>query len=206
MPGDRTPTPAALARLPSSRKSGQEPLHEGGVPSGKTLLDFWRWAASDLLGNTSRGVLAEFLVALSLGVSVDDVRDEWAPCDFTTPEGLTVQVKSSAFVQSWAQRSLSRVVFSVRPSRAWDANTNILASDSVRHAKVYVFALLAHSDKSSIDPLDLSQWRFFVLPTSTIGERARTQTSITLKDLKSLAGEGVGFQDLREAVRYAAGR
>ena len=31
------------------------------------MLDFWRWAFSDLRDNTQRGVLAEFLVALALG-------------------------------------------------------------------------------------------------------------------------------------------
>jgi hypothetical protein len=33
-----------------------------------TVLDYWRWAFSDLRDNTQRGVLAEFLVALALAV------------------------------------------------------------------------------------------------------------------------------------------
>ena len=31
--------------------------------TGATILDYWRWADSDLVANSSRGVLAEFLVA-----------------------------------------------------------------------------------------------------------------------------------------------
>jgi hypothetical protein len=31
-----------------------------------TVLDFWRWAFSDLRDNTGRGILAEFFVATAL--------------------------------------------------------------------------------------------------------------------------------------------
>ena len=35
--------------LPSvALKEGSEPLHQGGRPIGRTVLDFWRWSASDL--------------------------------------------------------------------------------------------------------------------------------------------------------------
>ena len=32
-----------------------------------TVADFWRWAFSDLRDNTTRGILAEFLVAKAVG-------------------------------------------------------------------------------------------------------------------------------------------
>jgi hypothetical protein len=34
------------------------------------------------------------------------------------------------------------------------------APDAKRQADVYVFALLAHEDRTTIDPLDLDQWKF----------------------------------------------
>jgi hypothetical protein len=30
---------------------------------------------------------------------------------------------------------------------------------------LYVFCLLAHKDKSTLDPLNMDQWQFFVLAT-----------------------------------------
>jgi hypothetical protein len=41
------------------------PLDGGGRFTGldATVSDFWRWAFSDLRDNTTRGILAEFLVA-----------------------------------------------------------------------------------------------------------------------------------------------
>ena len=46
---------------------GDEPFHAGGESIGQTVLDFWRWAGADLLGNVWRGVLAEFLIARAPG-------------------------------------------------------------------------------------------------------------------------------------------
>ena len=68
---------------------------------------------------------------------------------------------------------------------------------------MYVFALLAHTDKATVNPLDLDQWTFYVLPTAILDDRTRSQQSITLKTLKGLA-TGIGFGELREAVKLAA--
>ena len=43
---------------------GTEILGTGGA----TVGDFWAWAYSDILTNTSRGIFAEFLVGKALGV------------------------------------------------------------------------------------------------------------------------------------------
>lgn len=50
-------------------KTGAEPFYNNGAFLPKrTLLDFWRWAASDLVGNALRGILAEYIVACALDV------------------------------------------------------------------------------------------------------------------------------------------
>jgi hypothetical protein len=72
-----------------------------------------------------------------------------------------------------------------------------------RHAHVYVFALLAHADKTTVDPLDLDQWVFYVLPTAVLDGRTRSQHSITLRTLKGLTA-ALGFGELRQAVNLAA--
>lgn len=46
--------------------NGNEEFTLGGKNSGITVNEFWSWAYSDLLNNTYRGVLAEFLVEKSL--------------------------------------------------------------------------------------------------------------------------------------------
>jgi len=68
---------------------------------------------------------------------------------------------------------------------------------------VYVFALLAHKEKKTIDPLDLKQWEFFVLPTEVLNQRQRSQHSITLKSLETLSGGSVNYFGLKGAVTAA---
>ena len=78
---------------------------------GLTVGGFWRWAYSDVLTNTTRGVFAEFLVASALGVT-DEPRVEWDAVDLRY-RGKTIEVKSAAYCQSWKQPRPSAVRFGV---------------------------------------------------------------------------------------------
>jgi hypothetical protein len=193
----------SLARVSASRKTGAEPFTAAGRPVGATVADFWGWSRSDLLDNTERGVLAEFIVATALGIPAGGVREGWAAWDLTTPDGVRVEVKSAAYLQSWAQKELSRISFGTPRTLAWDADGGGFAGAARRHALVYVFALLAHTDKATVDPLDLDQWVFYVLPTVVLDGRTRSQHSITLKTLQGLTAVA-GFSGLRQAVQLAA--
>ncbi|HRF51034.1 MAG TPA: hypothetical protein PLC98_25610 [Anaerolineales bacterium] len=193
-----------LARLNVQRKTGDEYLHDAGATLGTQLLDFWRWSSSDLVSNSTRGVFAEFIVAQALGIALNDVRAEWDAFDLTTPEGITVEVKSAAYLQTWAQRDYSLIIFRMPETKAWSADTNTQAEHVQRQAQVYVFALLAHKDKATLDPLDVSQWRFYVVPTVKLDGR-KQQRSISIRGLESLAGAPVGFSELREKVQHSVG-
>lgn len=195
-----------LGRLTIKRKTGQEPFKAAGQALDFTLSDFWRWSVSDLVSNATRGRLAEFIVARALSASTDGVRDEWQAYDLLTPDGVKIEVKSAAYLQSWNQKEPSKIVFQTRKTRAWDPETNRQSLESKRQADVYVFALLAHKDKATINPLNLDQWRFYVLPTLALDARKRSQHSITLKSLESLAGEPVEYKRLCDAVEKAIRR
>ncbi|HMM79381.1 MAG TPA: hypothetical protein PKC65_05100 [Pyrinomonadaceae bacterium] len=191
-------------RIVAKPKSGQERLVSEGKELGFSVLDFWRWSSSDLLSNATRGVLAEFIVAVALEIQLERVREEWGAYDLTTPEGIKVEVKSAAFIQSWRQDRLSKVSFRVPKTRAWDSESNRQANEIQRQADVYVFCLLAHTEQEVIDPLDLDQWQFFVLPTAFLDGRKRSQHSITLKSLADLSHGHVDFHQLRARVLASA--
>ena len=109
-------------------KTGQEPFHAAGRVLNRKLLDYWRWAGSDLLSNTSRGILAEFLVGSALGMT-EEVRTEWGLYDLLTPAGIKVEVKNSAYIQSWHQEEFSRISFDIAPKHGWDPSTNKTIDD-----------------------------------------------------------------------------
>jgi len=195
-----------LGRISVERRSGSEPFKEGDRDLGFDLLDFWQWSASDLVANTARGVLAEYLVARALKIDVAGVRDGWAPYDLLTRLGVKIEVKSAAYLQSWNQTKPSIISFGTPKTRAWDPETGQLEKDANRHADVYVFALLKHPDKATLKPLDVSQWEFHVLSTRKLDERTRSQHSITLPSLTELSGGAVPYGDLAKAVETAAAR
>jgi len=200
-----SPKAKMLNRLKVTPKSGNEAFHADGTAAGFDLLEFWRLSGSDLVGNATRGLLAEFLVAKALGIPTSGVRAEWVAFDLETPDGLKIEVKSAAYLQSWAQSRPSSIQFSVRPARSWDPETNEVAGAPTRVADLYVFALLAHRDKASLDPLNLDQWRFYVLPTSRLNEHAPSQRTLSLGRLELLAGTAVSFGQLRSAVNSTRG-
>ena len=190
-----------LGRCPIEPKTGQEELHADGEGLGSNLLSFWRWSTSDLVSNVTRGRLAEFIVAKALGISTDGVRNEWDAYDLETKDGVKIEVKSAAYLQSWHQERLSSIAFRVPKTRSWDPDSNRLENEAKRPADVYVFAVLAHRNKSTVDPLNVNQWHFYVLPTRILDGRTRSQHSITLKTLERLSNGSVPFQDLRMTVQ-----
>ena len=192
-----------LGPIDIKRRTGTELFCDRDHPLEFDLLSFWQWSASDVVTNATRGILAEYLVGQALGVAPGSVREEWAAYDLETHNGTRVEVKSAAFIQSWPQKALSRISFMVPKTRAWDKETNRHSHEAKRQADVYVFALLGHTDQQTIDPLNVSQWEFFVLPTVRLDRRERSQHSITLPSLRKLANS-VAFAELSCAVDGAA--
>jgi hypothetical protein len=192
---------AILEKRPVALKTGNE--HLSGT--GKTLLDFWRWNGSDLASNATRGLLAEFIVASALVIDPSIPREEWSAWDLTSPEGIRIEVKSAAYLQSWTQQKLSRIIFSIRPARAWDSASGKMAQEPQRSADVYVFCLLKHQDKETLNPLDMEQWEFYVISTDELNNYKRSSTSITLASIQKLT-QGIPFKQLHEAVVEKGGK
>ncbi|PKQ25168.1 MAG: hypothetical protein CVT64_11185 [Actinobacteria bacterium HGW-Actinobacteria-4] len=177
-----------------------------GLPnaSGRTVGDFWAWAYSDILLNTTRGVLAEYLVVMAVGDG-SVVRDAWAPFDVSTREGVTVEVKSAAYLQSWSQKNLSKITFGCRPTMGTDDATGLYAGLQSRKCDVWVFALLHHEDPVTINPLDASHWSFWVVPTGWLDEHMATAKTISLARLRaSPYGQPFTVNELADAIQDVA--
>ncbi len=185
---------------PQSRlRTGREPLRCGEALLGYTLLDFWRWSSSDLVGNTLRGILAEYIVSCALGIT-NTGRVEWDAFDHKMPNGTTLEIKSSAYLQSWQQKAPSKIKFGIQPTRAWSEVTSSHADELRRQADVYVFCLLHHQDKATVDPLDMNQWTFYVLPASTLNAKLPMQKSISLASLLKMNPVRCAYQELAQAI------
>ena len=88
------------SKIPIHPKTGAEPFTLHNESLGFSVIDFWSWSASDLIANTARGVVAEFIISKARDIDQSSTRDGWAAWDLTTPEGTKVEVKSAAYIQS----------------------------------------------------------------------------------------------------------
>lgn len=189
------------AKIPQ-RLTGREEFKSHGVNTGFSVTSFWQWSASDLLGNAMRGLVAEYLVAHKLGCTTKP-RTEWDAYDVLTDDGIEVEVKSSAYLQSWNQTHLSVLSFSVAKTQGLDGLTNIAAPTKCRQADVYVFCVLAHKDKATVDPLNLDQWQFYVISTDVLDAALGDQKTAVLDTLRRIGATEVAYEELAEKVRRA---
>ena len=167
------------------------------------MLEFWRWAVSDLLANTTRGVLAEYLVATALG-SERRVRVEWDAFDLVMDGRVRIEVKSAATWQTWAQRRPSPLSFGIAPTLGWEASTNTTSPSRRRQADVYVFAVLDAPQKTDADPRDVSMWTFYVLAATLLDLHCGEQKSIGINRIRALGAEPIPFGGLRREVERVA--
>lgn len=191
-----------LPPLIKERKSGSERFSFKENISGFSLLEFWQWSVSDLVSNASRGILAEYIVAKALGVA-DDLRQEWGAFDLLLKDGTKIEVKSSAYVQSWYQREYSSIRFGIQKTREWDAITNRQSEELKRQADIYIFSVLGHKIQHTLNPLALEQWTFYILPTSELDLHMKDRKGITLNKLKQLKPIRADFRNLKEKVQLA---
>ncbi len=156
----------------SHRLTGHERLYGSSAIQGDAMiLDFWRWAFSDLRMHSVQSVFAEWMVARLLGIRLR-VRDAWSEYDLVASNGVRLEVKAAAYVQAREQDGpLSRIVFRYAPSAA-------------RSTDLYVFCVQIEKDPERWDALDLAQWRFYTVTGAEV--RQLGQTTIALNVLREL--------------------
>lgn len=151
---------------------------------------------SDLKTNNVRGYLAEFMVARAVGAVAPRV--EWDSWDVTSPDGVRIEVKTSGYIQAWAQKKLSVPTFRVAPAYGWDSSTGAWSDQQSLNAHVYVFCLHTATSHDTYDPLDTSQWKFYVASRAAVG--ARTTRQVGLATLRKVAGDPVTYGELGVAI------
>lgn len=167
--------------------TGNEEFILHGTSVGISVKDYWSWAYSDLIDNTQRGVMAEFLVYSTIRNPPDtQMRENWLPFDVTSPSGRRIEVKSAAYIQAWTPENIfAQIRFDIGKKLAWDNVTATSATVAKRNCDLYVFCLFTAKTKD-ISLLNLDYWDFYVLPTSVLNEKVPEQKGISLSSLLKL--------------------
>jgi hypothetical protein len=121
-------------------------------------------------------------------------------------EGISIEVKTSAYLQSWDQQSLSKISFDIQPIYGWDSVTNEYDAEKKRQSDVYVFCVLKHKDQATLNPLDLSQWDFYVMSTAVLNKAAPGQKTISLRSLLDKGAKQCEYAMLYETIKSEGAR
>jgi len=168
-----------------------------GLENAK-VQEYWSWAHSNILENTERGAFAEYLVAVALGI--DNVpRQNWLPYDLLYKKKVRIEVKSSAYLQSWYQKELSKIIFGISKTRSWNPKTNEVSQNMSRESDVYVFCVYKEKNEQDANVLNANMWEFYIVLTKTINNNLGDQKTIGLSSLKRYC-ESISFCNLKNAI------
>lgn len=189
--------------IPPTTHTGNEPFLDASGSPFSSLASFWSWAYSDLMDNTQRGMIAEYLVACALGIQ-NVPRISWNRYDLETPDGITVEVKASGYLQTWEQVKPSKIIFRIPKTHGWNSVTNEYDPEERRQADVYIFCVHNHTEKETANPLDTRQWEFYVVATEKLNEACGDQKTVSLAGLKKIGTVVCGYDRLAKMIRCVA--
>ena len=147
-----------------------------------------------VMQNNLRGLWVELMVFELLGSGWKHAGNDWAAWDLERTDGLRVEVKQSAQLQSWGT-SLSSPRFSIALTKGHylDGKNYVPNLSGKRLADLYIFAWHDGDDQRSA-----SEWRFYVVGADRL---PKSQKSIGLKALQELTEPVKATGLLQEVTR-----
>lgn len=170
------------------------------APDYASLLSFWKWAFGDLCDDDIKGIFAEWMVGVLIGLPMHQTRRvSWANSDIILPSGLRIEVKASALWQSWKLVNEdatpksgvlpiacepAKVRFSGLQARS-SVGTSKANNLSTFKSDYYVFCMQTQADPAAWSAWDLAQWEFYLLAREEL-VTAGVGRSISLAKLRRL--------------------
>ena len=178
--------------------SGEEQFTFKGDSIGLTILDFWRFQHSNIW-NVQEEV-AEFIVAKALGQNAPYNKIGWTLWDINY-KGKRIEVKETGYYHSWRTDGTVSQQRTFGITKAYSRYKD-RHSEFKRQNDIYVFCLLTGETQDTSNPLVLDNWRFWVVPTSTINRLCGDNKSISIGRVKRITGQenGIGYGQLRKEI------
>jgi len=160
--------------------------------SEATVVGFWQWAFGDLCDDDIKGIFAEWLVHKLLHIQTLR-RCSWANSDIITPGGTRIEVKSTAYWQTWKfLNEYGELEETPKHKALTDDNkirfAGLMARDSTStdwsktptfKSDLYVFAFQSEKEIEKWNALDLNQWEFFLVSAAELSRLGWKSISLT---------------------------
>ena len=176
--------------------TGKEKFVFDGQSVGFDFLEFWKFQYSNIY--SLHGEIAEFIVARALGVTESQNSAYWTLWD-TSYRNKRIEVKATAYYHLWNENgniSKQRTFGITKANGSYDADKSE-NSEFCRQNDVYVFCLNTGETKESSNPLDLSNWEFYLVPTAVINEKCGDNKTISLGRIKALGFSAKRYDEIK---------
>ncbi|MEZ5995001.1 MAG: hypothetical protein R3C25_04545 [Hyphomonadaceae bacterium] len=158
-----------------------------------------------LIQNSFRGAFVEELIAPMLfDRGWRHCGDDWSSWDFQHERGARLELKQSAFVQSWSNEggATRNPTFNIEEKQGhWEGGAFHLYKAPARPASVYVFAWHGIEDRTQADHRNLNQWSFYPLGAAALPGGQKTIKLSGLKRLGAMECSAEVLSDKLELVR-----
>jgi hypothetical protein len=168
------------------------------IAGSASLLDFWRWAFSDLCDDDIKGIFAEWMVGMLLGLPLSfSRRVSWADSDIILLNGTRIEVKATALWQSWKlvnQDGSSKSITApatLNPGKIRFCGLQARTTESqwsgerAYKADLYVFCFHSQTDPAEWDAWNLADWEFYVMTRQELAD-LKVGRSISLTALRKI--------------------
>ena len=121
---------------------------------------------------------------------------------YTADGELNSEIKETSYYHSWQEKIAQGRISQQRSFGITPAYTKYKDSTTVleRQNDIYVFCLNTGHNEEESNPLDMSNWEFYVVPTAVINANcAPAQKSISLGKVRKLAPM-TRFHDLKNVI------
>ncbi|MEE0235275.1 MAG: hypothetical protein UD961_03840 [Bacteroidales bacterium] len=175
------------------------PFVTDGQPLGISMLDFWKYQYSNIYD--MQEYIAEFLVGKALGLNEPCNRDGWTLWDIDY-RGKRIEIKETSYYHSWQEKIAQGRISQQRSFGITPAYTKYKDSTTVleRQNDIYVFCLNTGNNEEESNPLEISNWEFYVVPTAVINANCTpAQKSISLGKVRKLAPM-TRYSDLKNVI------
>jgi hypothetical protein len=175
------------------------PFVNGGKSLGMTMLDFWKYQYSNIYD--MQEYIAEFLVGKALGLDEPCNRDGWTLWDIDY-RGKRIEIKETSYYHSWQEKIAQGRISQQRSFGITPAYTKYKDSTTMleRQNDIYVFCLNTGTNAEESNPLEMSNWEFYVVPTAVINANCTpAQKSISLGKVRKLAPM-IRYSDLKSVI------